>query len=75
MNTETRHGARRRAWMGWVLCMAIAIGGCEGTVDPELTDGERRVTGMALKDLALRGLVPLMLVEWAHEYPLKFRLP
>ena len=40
----------------------------------ELTDGECRLAGMVLKDLSVRGLVPLLPVEWAHEYPLKFRL-
>jgi hypothetical protein len=41
---------------------------------PLLTHGECRLAGQVLKDLVLRGLAPLVLVEWAHEFPLKFRL-
>ena len=47
---------------------------CGADFWPLLGDGECRLAGMVLKDLSLRGLVPLVLVEWAHEYPLKFRL-
>lgn len=40
----------------------------------QLTDGEQRLAGQVLKDLVLRGLVPLVLVPWRHEFPLRFRL-
>lgn len=39
-----------------------------------LDDGDRRVAGRCVAYLTSHGLLPLTLVKWKHEFPLKYRL-
>ena len=39
-----------------------------------LTNGERRMAGVCVVDMALKDLVPLVPVPWRHEYPKKYRI-
>jgi len=39
-----------------------------------LNDGDRRVAGRCIAYLTSHGRLPLTLVKWKHEFPLKYRL-